>query len=500
MKPFKCLLALPFALTSLVACGNSYSKISYEAAVKVANSYLPSIKNHKASAISISGHVNSIKINGDCTFWSYSKPLEDIEGGEDLLTLIPNFDIKNGEIVVDQQEIATTSIPASILSMADTATTKLYASVEKKSVVVKKSVYSFLVNLPKFPMNRNIIKALNGFEELKRTTDGEIDWDKTEPTGWEEAEVTFAKNGNGGLKITIDTEDMVAFFAEVMTATVDGKVNADPEPAEKKYPLTATITTNSIGYIDSLSVKTNIEEAEYEYAEQPDIYYFALNGDLTADFTLRFKQSFSKPMSIKYQLSYYEDVDEEKGEIPEIVWGPRKLKLNKTKSIGLTTNLDDFKNYLTFDWYKNLEKEGGELGESYDDPYFNFNYWDTGYNIAFTNMNYDVLAIPVYDKTAKKPKCEILGARGSKKNNAPLFINKSYVTTSIDGKIISTDEGLPSGSQKLLEAAGDRFCRIVNEDGDFLQADEIFVNSNMLNSSSAECIINIAVASPRAEK
>ena len=498
MKPFKYLLALPFALTSLVACGNSYSKISYDSAVKVANSYLPSIKNHKASAISISGHVNSIKIKGDCTFWSYSKPLEDIEGGEDLLTLIPNFDIKNGEIVVDQQEIATTSIPASILSMADTATTKLYAGGEKKPVVVKKSVYSFLVNLPKFPMNRNIIKALYGFEELKRTTDGEIDWDKTVAKSWDEAEVTFAKNGNGGLKITIDTDDIMTFFTEVMTATSGGKVNADPEPAEKKYPLTATITTNSIGYVDSLSVKTKIEKAEYKYDEKPDIYYFALNGDLKADFSLRFKQSFSKPMSIKYQLSYYEDVDEEKSEIPEIVWGPRKLKLNKTKSIGLTTNLDDFKNYLTFDWYKNLA--GEMLGESYDDPYFYFNYWDTGYNIAFTNMNYDVLAIPTYNKTTMLPNCEILGAAGRKRSNAYEVIGKSYVTTSIDGRIISTDEGLPSGSQKLLEAAGDRFCRITNEDGVSLSADEIFVNSNMLNSSSAECIINIAVASPKAEK
>lgn len=475
MKTYKYLLVLPFATAALASCGGTrFSATDYNNAVKIADNYATSIKNSKASSIEVGGHINSIKVKGDATWWSY-KPQEENPLESSLISLIPNFDIKDGEINVDSQDIVTVSLPSSLVALATSA--------------VEMDALSIISNLPKFPMNHNLVKVLYGIKKLKMTEDG-IDWDNTAAESWKKAKVGFY-SGNGRLKVTIDTDDIMSFIQEVQTAFGGGKVSNE-EPV-KKYPASFSLTTNSIGYIDSLGIKFSIEGAEGTW-KNSDIYYAHIKGDVAVDLELKFAQKISAPITIKYQLTPYTVAPE--GKPYDLTYRGTNLVRDAANVIGPTTSLSSLKKYVTFDWYSNYDRRSGILKEIYDDPIFNFNYWkDNEENIAFADESYEVLAIPkcTTTKTSFKQDYMILGA-----DIYSYYQDDSFVTTSIDGRVISNASGFKSESTKILEAASDviqQFC-IKDDSGNkhLVEMDEIFINSNMLQDSGSEYIVNIAVA------
>lgn len=495
MKSFKYLLVLPFAITALASCNKgNFSPTSYEKAVSVADNYVTSIKNSKASSLTVSGHINKINVKGDMTWWSYEadpipndpeplKPTVKTDGISNLAkvqkekintlwSLIPNFSVKNAEIKVDEQDLISTTIPGSIANL-----TSMFDSQEMSMVV--------LGSLPKFPMNHNLLKVLYGIDGLKMKEDGGVDWDNIIATKWDKATVSFYQAG-GRLKVTIDTDDIESFVDEIEQRIGSNTRITNDEP--KKYPASFYLTTNEIGYIDSLGIKFSVKDVEGEL-KRGDAYYMYVKGDLEVDLSLTFAQKIAKPITIKYQLCEYRHLSET--ETPDIVYCDTPLKLDKVSD--LTTSLDDFKEKVTFDWFSNIQ--GSKLTKVYDDPIFGFNYWKDGAkNVAFTDEAYDALVVPTYNTTTGgglEPKCTVLGA--FKKNDV-----KSLVTTSINGRVISDENGFKSADDKILATAADTLDKVSYTTPDKkasgeLIVDEIFINSNLICANDSEYIISVAI-------
>lgn len=498
MRKSKYLLALPLLMGTLVGCGNkgtNFTETNYEDAKKIADNYKESIKNSKASTITIGGHINKIAIKGDATWWSFDGP----EGGKGimpmLISLIPNFSFQDGEINIDPQDMVSTTLPGSLVSVFDTITSDM--SSESKTMLIAS-------DLPRFPMNHNLVKAINGIKEIKLKDETTIDWDSIEDLEWKNAEVKYYK-GDGRLKIDVVTPDINSFMDEINSRLNPGYIPGPPE--EKKYAGTFSVTTNKIGYIDSLGIKFKVENIDLETDEETsEMYYAHIKGDIELDFALTFKQNISDPMSIKYQLSPYHIYDSETDKTIDAEYGPEngkklQLTLERDNVIGPTADLDDLKEYVTFDWYSNIEvdkKEGKtySLKDKFDDPIFNQNYWkDNARNIALTNESYDVVVLPSYDKTTKDPKYQVLGAGV---DEMKMQVN-SLLTTSIDGRIVSVNTGWKKTEEKILISAGDEIMEdvaVYGEDGKVvanLNLDEIFINVDMLGSKQSEYIVNIPV-------
>lgn len=497
MKTFKYFLALPLALSAVTACGGSnYKETSYEDAIKVADNYAESIKANKASSIEVGGQIDKIDIKGDATWWSYESQEESITK-ETLLSLIPNFSFTDGELNIGKQELVSCSIPSSLVSLANI----LASGADNMSTMV------FLIgsSLPKFPMNSRLLLLLNGYKEFvyKDKEDQSImnvDWDKMEPLKWEKADVKYFTAG-GKLKITIDTADIDAFFDEIRSRSKQPKPHEalNDEPEKQKNSGSFSITTNNIGYIDSLSVNCKIENLDEEL-DNSNIYYLKIKGDLEMNFTLNFKQKISSPITLKYQLTEYRIAGATESPDCTYYYGDGKeatpigLKFDKVSDI--TTDLDKFKDKVTFDWFSNYSSGGSIKKYAYDDPIFSINYWDRAKNIAFSDESYDVYAIPTYKTTTegKVPNYSILG--GIEHGFSEPSKTVSYVTTSIDGRVISSSAGLLGGALKVLDSAADALKSVCldEKEGIYMPSDEIFINSTMLNTNNSEYIINIAIA------
>lgn len=496
MNKSKYLLALPLLMGTLVGCGNkgtNFTETTYEDAKKIADNYKESIKNSKASTITIGGHINKIAIKGDATWWSFDTP----EGGgikPTLISLIPNFSFEDGEINIDPQDMVSTTLPGSLVSVFDTFISSAKLSM-KTALIVS--------DLPRFPMNHNLIRAIHGIKEIK-VKDDYVDWDNIEDLEWKNAEIKYY-TGDGRLKIDVATQDINSFMDEINLRLNPGYI---PGPVgEKKYPATFSVTTNKIGYIDSLGIKFKVENIDLETPEETsEMFYAHIKGDIELDLALTFKQNISDPMSIKYQLTPYHIYDPEKDTTVDAEYGPEdgdkyKLTLEKDNIIEPTADLDDLKEYVTFDWRSNVELDNDtgtySLKDRYDDPIFNQKYWkDNAKNIALTNESYDVVVLPTYDKDTKKPKYQILGATF---DVSKMRMN-SLLTTSIDGRTVSINTGWKKPEEKLLISAADEMIQdveVYGEDGkiaNVLNLDEIFINVDMLGSKQSEYIVNIPVA------
>lgn len=533
MKSFKCLLALPVAIVALAACGNgeaNFKEVDIAAAKEVVETYATTITNSKASNIIVSGHVNKITLDGDATFWRYdtngggtrkNNLSNDAYGASNaksfvsgLLAMIPNFSVKDSHVSVDPHDIASFTMPGSLLSLGQ--------SLLGEAVNIKKNAVLVLANLPKFPMNTRLLRMIDGLKKLpeERT---EEEWAKIEDESWTKANVSYFTSGSR-LKVTLSTDDLEAFFDEVDERYFDNKPSG--RQSEKKYPGSFTITTNEIGYVDSLSMNFKLENIDEEQEKQ-DVMYYSIKGNVDIDIALTFKQAISDPITIKYQLSVYRQPGED--EVPDtefITGGPKPIPLiyDKDKSKPLTTDLSTFSDYLTFDWFSNTDllnplAEGKDatrvLTKIYDDPIFCYNYWNTKEkNVAFSNESYDVLAIPKYtvDKTTSevKPACYVLG--GDFHDYGKSSKVRSMLTISADGRVISTNGGLYDNYYKVLNAAGDAthnfnfntlqpakggYQPIVikgeNDSEIIVPMDEIFINSNFLSAKDSEYIVNIPI-------
>lgn len=520
MKAFKYFLALPLALTGLVSCNKGFSKSDFKTAKSITENYAKSIKNSKATGIVVGGHVNKITIDGDATWWSYSPldPDEPEEGkmklgaarreeknplSNSLISMIPNFSVKDSEIKVDSQDIASFAMPSSLMSFTNSAVSESTATV----------AFSVLANLPKFPMNRNLLRAINGMEKLPESIKSHEDWDAIDDKPWETAKVKYYTN-KGRLKIAVEAEDMKAFMNELDERYFpeESKLGFNEDPSDKKYPGGFTITTSKVGYIDSMSIKLKYDDLKF-HKEESDYLYVDLDANFELDVALKFEQIISDPVTLKYQLSVYHETEED--EYPDFEYpvdgtNPIPLTYDKEKSKGLTTSLEDFEEYLKFDWFSNttnkkIEKEEEEqetdervIEEHYDDPIFGFNYWnDNAKNIAFTNEAYDVLAYPVLESS--EPVCTILGGGLHEFGEEADVV--SHVTSSADGRVISTSNGLLRNGLKVLDAAGDAIRKVYFDKTfeEYSLADEIFINSNMLESKKTTYIVDIAIAIPSEE-
>lgn len=490
MRKYKYLLVLPFAIAALTACGNAadnFTEIGYDDAASIADNYAVTIKSNKASSIIVGGHVNKIDFTGDMTWWS-AKAIEGAPMSKTLLGLIPNFSVTDSKISVDSEDIVSTTLPGSLVSVAESM---LPEALNMKSVAILT-----VANLPKFPMNHNLLKALTGIKELKlidpltKEILGNIDWDNIElkDKGWEHAVVKYFKSGSR-LKVTLTTDDIESLMGEIKHV-INPEAPVDPEP-EKKYGASFSITTNKIGYIDSFGIKLKVDNIDIEESSM-DNYYMRVKGNLDMDVALTFNQTISAPINVKYQLIAYHETKE--GEQVDATYGPGgAYQLTKEKVIEPTADLKDLKDYVTFDWYSNIEtKETTKTLKSvYDDVIFNFNYWkDNDKNVAFTNDSYDVVAIPA-------DKCVILGAHQREFGQSQEF--KSLISTSRDGRLISTEYGLVNKFGKLIESAGDVVLENVimpakeGEAPKLASLGEIYINSNMIDNNSREFIVNIAV-------
>lgn len=518
MKSFKYFLALPLLFSTLVGCGSkdNFSVISYEKAKEIADNYVDSIKSNKASSITVGGHVNSITVKGDATWWSFKEPTlitpekrpdAKVTGassgevakkkysGNNLLSMIPNFSITDSELKVDPHDIVSTTLPGSLMSVVE--------DVMKTSNVAKG--FMILANLPKFPMNHNLLKFVTGYTyegKEPKDKDGNTDWDKIEQKDWDEAEVK-CYTANGRLKVSVETKDFEAFYNGIKK-----RFNPDfkPEPhGDKTYPASFYITTNKIGYVDSLGVNFEVADIDIE-EENADRYYLKLKGNLEMDLALTFKQDISRPVTIKYQVTPYHVTDFTKGEKvdAEYNYGKEgKIPLTKEEIVGPDTDLTKFEKYVKFDWLSNIENDRDKsykaLKNIYDDPIFNFNYWkDNPKNIAFLDEVYDIVVIPAYSVKDGEytQKYQILGAN---KGKSAL----SLLTTSVDGRVVSTNRGIKDETDKLLEAAGDGIIEEVCVELDpetrqpilasKLDLTEIYINANMFTSKDSEYIVNIPV-------
>lgn len=530
MGKSKYLLVLPMALTMLTACGNSevnYKKADLNAAKEIAENYSTAITNSKASDVVVSGRINKFTVDGDLTWWHYTEANEGkIIVGEDaiesayqakvkregilgLLMMIPNFSVKDSHVFVDPHDITTFTMPSSLLSLGKSLITG--------KTKMKDTAIITLANLPKFPMNPRLLRAIGGLNKLPEELTEE-EWNKVEDSPWTKADVSYFTSGSR-LKVTITTQDVKTFIDEVSDRYSEEHIS-NVHDSEKKYPGSFTITTNEIGYVDSLSVNFKLENIDEK--QENEFLYLSVKGNVEVDLALNFKQTISDPITIKYQLSAYRKPEE--GETPDVIYkvggaSGIPLKYDEEKSKPLTTDLSTFSDYLTFDWYSNTkslypEQQGGNvplvLTNVYDDPIFCYNYWNAQQkNIAFSNESYDVLAIPKYtiDETTGKanPVCQVLGG-AFHEYGTPSRV-RSMVTTSVDGRVISTDGGLFSGSSKILDAAGDAVHNaqfggmdvgqpiiIKNEDKEIrVPIDEIFINSNFLGAKGSEYIINIPI-------
>lgn len=523
MKSFKCLLALPLLVTSLTACGGKeeFTESDYAKVNAIVDNYATSVQNSKAAGIAVSGRINKINIKGDATWWSYAEqeqeddpePVKPVPAGNDVavqskgkqmkgdvlgfLSMIPNFSIKNGEINIDPQDIATFSLPASLTSVAET-----YFKALAKKEGLSTALTVVLANLPKFPMNTNLLKAVNGIKEIKFNKETElIDWDNLEYQKWDYGTVSYFTSG-ARVKVTIETDDIETFMWEIGDRfSRKGEHDPKPEP-EKKYPASFSVTTNKIGYIDSLSINLKLENEKFEQADS-SLYYIYLNGDIDIDLALTFKQTISDPITVKYQVTAYREKKDDEDKVDAVYGSEEKLMpLIRDKIVDPTTNLSELKDYVTFDWYSNIETNDSgmpiSLKKIYDDPIFCRDYWKGNEkNVAFLNQAYDVVVLPslTQDSTTKvyKPNYQILGA---------IKLITSLNSISVDGRVISDKNALSNKpGDKLLVSAADRLMgdvTIYGEDGKPMVVenaflDEIFINSNVLESRTSECIINISV-------
>lgn len=498
MKSFKYLLALPLALTSLVACGGSskenFTSIDYAKAGEIADSYATSISNSKAASITVSGDVNKVKVKGDITWWSYhsEKDPEKEEQTKSILEMIPNFSLKNSEINVDPQSIASFEIPGSLMSVADTMI----------GIMADDAMFALLDNLPKFPMNSRMLQLVHGFEFTEESFDEDqnIVWEKLGQKDWVNATDSYYTS-NGRLKVVLEFKDTFDFINEVKERVMGEQ---EYEPSKIKLPGSIAITTNKVGYIDSFSINCSVKDVDKEFAKG-SMYSLYLKGDAEIDVSLRFKQTYAKPVTIKYQLVPYHMTtaeEAEKGHIDATYLIAEDTNINLTKDpnkiIDPTTSLDAFKDYFTVDWYKNVAD--GKLTVKHDIPFFNLDYWygkDSARNVAYTDDSYDVVVMPTYNDSGDA-KYTILGAKmGSNESQKEIVIQPSKVYTSIDGRVISTDQGMKRDVAKSLLSAADVITSVTIEKEDAadieLLADEIFVNSTMFNDAKSECVVTIPV-------
>lgn len=499
MKKSKYLLVLPLALTTLAACnsGERFAKSNYDNACKIAENYVESIKANKAATIEVGGHINKLSVNGDMTWWSASyEKTKELGIAKTLLSLIPNFSIEDSELTINSQDIAKFSIPGSLMDVVETL-----SGLKNKSSIR----YVLLDNLPKFPMNTKMLQLINGFKMVPPESEAniEIPWEHMEDDPWDRADVNFYTS-NGRLKITLETDDIKGFGDEI-EARLQGKDPQPVPPERTTYPASFSLTTNNVGYIDSVSAKLKIEGIDEELKSKDELFYLYINGDIELDLTLNFKQTFADQVSLKYQLVEYEEAEEGSYYVE---YGDMKLKCKKVHDI--TSDIDSLKDYVTFDWYTNYNGNSREMVENYDDPIFNINYWhdeDCAKNTAFTAESYDVMIFPAYDTTGEKPvqKYQILGAVHTWTEEGTV-VTPSLNSTSKNGRIISNNQGIYNGLLKALESAADIVVPSVileKDESDIptveVDADELYINPNMLKADGSEYIVSIAVLDLQAE-
>ncbi len=478
MKSFKYVLALPLALASLTSCGgDNWTKIDVNEAISISKNFLPSVRDNKASTIGVSGHINSIKIDGSAKFKKFD-PTEIIYN-RDLLSLIPDFEIKNGEITVDSQEIMSTTLPGTLMTFATES--------------IQADMFKTIVNLPKFPANPNLISTFYGVKEINYQKDLELE-------SWGNLATTNFYKDNGRLKIELNIPKFGPFITEF------NKRSGSSETDDSEFPLNLTFTTNDVGYFDSFSLNTDVKNIDLTIFDDPEVIEAYIKGNFSADFTLKFTQTFSKPMTIFYQVLEYEKFQEDEKhpeKNPDEYYSELdndgnivSVPLTLVKKSGLKSTLSELSNYVTFDWARDYvtTTQGNVSKTTYnptvDDPIFNYNYWhdeDCPLNRVYSNDIYGVMIKGASGEDSQKKKFEykVLGA--DYENGI-----KSLSSISIDGQGINNINGFDR-TNKTLEAAADNLITITEDSGKTYEMDEIFINSTETNAKDSTYIINIPV-------